>query len=1051
MVAYRHWLIITVVLVCIATYCVFAEGNMDKIDSYTKSEDVQVNWGLDLIRGLLKDKNNLVVEANQCELKGFYDDTRSEYKARSVLRSEAGGSLSLTPPQAGEYYLAFVLYDSSGAEKVGIHIDGDLKGVAVADVDNNRNHVFTLAEPHNFAGGEEITLQTGESRGSYRIEKILFLKEKPPVQEREYTITEVHAEPLFSANGVVRSRVTWITNWPTVSRVEYSLTPQYDESVKKSEDVTLNNHRLIIEYNLERDTTYHYRIVAEKPDGSVVHSPNYAFSTTPKTVNSDNAPSQTKVALNLENPNPRARQGWPVTSGIPFPQGALVSTDNVRILDVQGAEVPTQVSPLTTWRDGSVKWALLDFQADVDADTAAQYTLEYGTEIARADVPSPVVVTESEDGVEVVTGPLKLVIDKSRFGLLDNVWLDVNGDGEFQDDEQITRDDFPLYERGIKGDLGGIHLVDADGTVYTSLSAPDVVAVEERGPMRAVMRVEGTHKDADGNSLFAYIVRIHAYAGKSYVRVFHTFGNNALEQEFTSIKSLVLKMPLNVDVDSSMRLFQNFDDQYTLSKNGEVINSGKRSAGWIDANDGRWGVTAAVRNFWQLYPKSLASGESGVEIGICPPIGNEYEGHDPQTQDKLYYYLLNGEYKFKRGVTKRHELLFYFHAGDEKVADSESLVGAFSEPLLATAPPEWYCDSKAFGDVMPAAKSAFTEYEEGMSRSLESYLSARKSGKEYGMLNFGDWWGERRYNWGNIEYDTQHGLLLQYIRSGDRRFFFPGEAAARHNMDVDTVHYGDPNRLGGMYAHCMGHVGNYDWVGPTAITGGGFSVSHTWVDGLLEYYCLTGDKRVLDTATIITDKYNLYGTRNYDFGNCRTAGWHLILTMAMYNATNDQFYLNAGKMIVDRVLERQTSETGGWERMMVPGHCHCDPPRHKGNAGFMVGVLLLGLKTYHHATGDAAVKQCILKAAEYLINDVWEPDINGFRYTSCPHSSKGTGNFRKLLGIAYSYRLTGDEKFGDVARRGTAAGIKTLGGSGKGLSAHARFAPYVLHDVQVAD
>jgi hypothetical protein len=135
--------------------------------------------------------------------------------------------------------------------------------------------------------------------------------------------------------------------------------------------------------------------------------------------------------------------------------------------------------------------------------------------------------------------------------------------------------------------------------------------------------------------------------------------------------------------------------------------------------------------------------------------------------------------------------------------------------------------------------------------------------------------------------------------------------------------------------------------------------------------------------------------------------------------------------------------------MMVPGHCHCEPPRHKGNAGFMVGILLAGLKNYYQATGDEAVAQSIIKGAEYLINDVWEPDINGFRYTSCPYSSKSTGNFRKLLGIAYSYRLTGDEKFGDIAARGLEAGIKSLSGGGKGFSAHARFAPYVLYDVQV--
>ncbi len=40
---------------------------------------------------------------------------------------------------------------------------------------------------------------------------------------------------------------------------------------------------------------------------------------------------------------------------------------------------------------------------------------------------------------------------------------------------------------------------------------------------------------------------------------------------------------------------------------------------------------------------------------------------------------------------------------------------------------------------------------------------------------------------------------------------------------------------------------------------------------------------------------------------------------------------------------------------MVPGHCECEV-RHQGNAGFMIAVLLSGLKYYHDVTGDERVK-----------------------------------------------------------------------------------------------
>ena len=51
-----------------------------------------------------------------------------------------------------------------------------------------------------------------------------------------------------------------------------------------------------------------------------------------------------------------------------------------------------------------------------------------------------------------------------------------------------------------------------------------------------------------------------------------------------------------------------------------------------------------------------------------------------------------------------------------------------------------------------------------------------------------------------------------------------------------------------------------------------------------------------------------------------------------------------------------------WRRMMVPGHCYCEPA-HYGNAGFMVGVLLTGLKWHHLETGDPRVDPA---------NDTWD-------------------------------------------------------------------------------
>jgi len=67
----------------------------------------------------------------------------------------------------------------------------------------------------------------------------------------------------------------------------------------------------------------------------------------------------------------------------------------------------------------------------------------------------------------------------------------------------------------------------------------------------------------------------------------------------------------------------------------------------------------------------------------------------------------------------------------------------FQRPLLATVSPEWYCDSKAFYDVAPRDTERFKLYEEAIDRNLAAYAARREHQHDFGMLNYGDWYGER--------------------------------------------------------------------------------------------------------------------------------------------------------------------------------------------------------------------------------------------------------------------------------------------------------------------
>jgi hypothetical protein len=173
--------------------------------------------------------------------------------------------------------------------------------------------------------------------------------------------------------------------------------------------------------------------------------------------------------------------------------------------------------------------------------------------------------------------------------------------------------------------------------------------------------------------------------------------------------------------------------------------------------------------------------------------------------------------------------------------------------------------------------------------------------------------------------------------------------------------------------------------------------------------------------------------------------------MALYNATNDPYYLNAAKIIVERLLERQSAD-GGWRRQLTVDHCQC-VPRHFGNTGFMVGVLLTGLKHYYQATGDERAADSIVRAARFLINDMWVPDAHAFRYTSCPRTKPAPGlNFLLFDGLVFAHRRTHDPNIARVLAEGTPGALNAMSGWGKGFTQYTRVAPEFLDDLAaVAD
>ncbi|MBT7302097.1 MAG: hypothetical protein HN849_21395, partial [Victivallales bacterium] len=675
------------------------------------------------------------------------------------------------------------------------------------------------------------------------------------------------------------------------------------------------------------------------------------------------------------------------------------------------------------------------FLADAKAGSDAAYALQYGL---TARNPAPAVTL-----AEMVAGTANL---RTSAGVY-----------------RVTQAGTVLMPDGR---VCATHARLAGGAVLKALNT-GTVTIEENGPIRGVVHASVDLAAPDGRML-GLELRVEAYPGTSFVRIHHTFtikGNAT----FTDLEELTFVVPgvgakATVPVVDGQalplngKLVQRFDN--------EVMVGGKpqksRILGTVLGSE----ATVAVREFWQNYPKSVELTNGTLEIGLCPDFEAglydafpfEKEGHH------LYFYLLNGVYKFRKSMAKTHEILL-------APAGSEDMATLFHRPLLATAPPEWYCGSRAFYDVAPRDMKRFKAYEEAIDANVVAFAKQRENQHDYGLMNFGDWYGERGANWGNIEYDTQHAFFTEYIRSGNEDAFLLGDQTERHNRDIDTILWSaKPTSVGFVYVHQMGHVGGYytkSVPNTLGIPRAGSSVSHAWAEGHFDHYFLTGDRRSLAAGRALADHFSkkmLSGW--YDFTSCRVPGWHLKINAAAYAATGDPYYLNASRIVVDRVLETQNRkpyplgtyqcepgrdhQIGGWSRMMVPGHCHCTP-RHRGNAGFMVAVLLSGLKYHHDVTGEPAVKQAIIDGARYLVRECYSDEVHGFRYTSCPKMAHRPGAAPLMVeGIARAYRWTRDPMLLDPITNALAYGA---GGSryGKGFSMYYRMAPRLLADLAACD
>lgn len=205
----------------------------------------------------------------------------------------------------------------------------------------------------------------------------------------------------------------------------------------------------------------------------------------------------------LDQGPPTAPQG--VSFGVPWPKGQVRDAQALA-LTAGTRNLPVQSWPLAFWPDGSLKWT--GHAVAAGPDIPGPLRLARGP----AALPQPAVrVARHQDRVEIDTGVLRAQVPLSGRAFL--TALRVGGREVAREARLVAI----LEDRSRHGTEGVLREEAFESAVRT-------VAVEQDGPVRAVVRIEGQHRSSTGGrEWLPFVVRLYFFAGLDHVRLVHSF------------------------------------------------------------------------------------------------------------------------------------------------------------------------------------------------------------------------------------------------------------------------------------------------------------------------------------------------------------------------------------------------------------------------------------------------------------------------------------------------------------------------------------------------
>ncbi|NOU62850.1 hypothetical protein GC096_02155 [Paenibacillus sp. LMG 31461] len=209
--------------------------------------------------------------------------------------------------------------------------------------------------------------------------------------------------------------------------------------------------------------------------------------------------------FNLHWLTPRKASEAAVSFGTPWVRGGLLPGESIRLLDEAGNVKPVQTKINAYWPDGTVKWLL----HSAVLDTTQGHRMSKGE---GAPATKSLIASQNLDGTVTVESELLSCTMATGNELISSITRKTEGQSHLS--AQLIAF---IENRDEQEDAETV-------TIHKLIGVTKRITLEESGPLRAVVKAEGTHSYIkDGMQRFPFTIRLYFYAGSDEVRIVHSF------------------------------------------------------------------------------------------------------------------------------------------------------------------------------------------------------------------------------------------------------------------------------------------------------------------------------------------------------------------------------------------------------------------------------------------------------------------------------------------------------------------------------------------------